>query len=256
MPKTPPQKTEKKPKSDYNSPAVDKAVDVIEYLASRREAVSITAMSEGIGRSVGEIYRVVRALERRRLVYKDPNTERFQLSLRLFELAHKFPPVERLARVAQFELDALAEKTLQSCHLAVVEGSKIMIVAAKESPLPMHYGVRVGSAFRWFDSSSGTLIVAFSSEQQRQFLLAGLKKPERTSLESRFGQIVEGGYELRESDAVEGLSNITVPVRSQEGKILAALTVPYLKQSTAPMGPRAVLEMQIAASERISRRLG
>lgn len=243
-------------KSNYSSPAVDKAVDVIEFLASRREAVSITAISEGIGRSVGEIYRVVRALERRRLVYKNPNTDRFQLSLRLFELAHKFPPVERLIRVAQPELDALSEKTLQSCHLGVVEGRKIIVAASKESPLPMHYSVRVGSGFQLFETSSGTVLAAFSSAPRQEFLLTGTKTAERKGLEKRFEQIVEQGYELRESDTVDGLTNITVPVSSQEGKILAALTVPYLKQPTAPLGPEAVLELQIAAGQRISRGLG
>lgn len=243
-------------KSNYSSPAVDKAVDVIEYLASRREAVSITAISEGIGRSVGEIYRVVRALERRRLVYKNPNTDRFQLSLRLFELAHKFPPIERLVRVAQVELDALSEKTLQSCHLAVMEGSRVIIAAAKESPLPMHYSVRVGSGFELFETSSGTVIAAFSSEPKQEFLLAGVKKQERAQLEQRFEQILANGYEFRDSDTVDGLSNITVPVRSQEGKILAALTVPYLKQPKANIGPKGVLELQLAACQRISKGLG
>ena len=60
----------KKEPTDYLSPAVDKAVDVIEYLASLREGVSITNIAAGVTMSVGQIYRTVRALERRGLVYK------------------------------------------------------------------------------------------------------------------------------------------------------------------------------------------
>jgi DNA-binding IclR family transcriptional regulator len=240
----------------YPSPAVDKAVDVIEYLASLREGVSITKIAAGVNMSVGQIYRTVRALERRRLVYKNPTTDRFQLSLRLFELAHKFPPVERLIGVAQVELDVLSKSTLQSCHLAVTEGTNIVIIAAKESPLPMYYGIRVGSVFDMFETSSGTVISAFTSASQRELLLKSVQTAARPGLEERFEQIVKCGYEIHESDTVDGLKNISVPVRSKEGKIIAALTTPFVRQAATAIDPEAVLKLQLAASKRISRGLG
>lgn len=246
----------KKEPTDYLSPAVDKAVDVIEYLASLREGVSITNIAAGVTMSVGQIYRTVRALERRGLVYKNPTTDRFQLSLRLFELAHKFPPVERLIGVAQVELDGLSKSTLQSCHLAITEGSNIVIIAAKESPLPMYYGIRVGSVFDMFETSSGTVISAFSTSSQRELLLKSVPPAARTGLEERFERIVMSGYEIHESDTLDGLKNISVPVRSKEGKVIAAITTPFVKQHETVIKPEAVLKLQLAASKRISRGLG
>jgi len=248
--------SKKKETKGYNSPAVEKAIDVLEFLASQGDGVSITAISEGLGRSVGEIYRIVRAMEHRRLVSKDPATERFSLSLRLFELAHQYPPIERLTRAARAEMALLSDRTLQSCHLAVVDRGRVIIVAAEESPLPMHYGVKVGASFNMLETSSGAVIAAFSSTSERSVYLGKTGPLQRAELESRFNRIVHDGFEIRQSDVVEGISNIAVPVRSQEGLVLAALTVPYLKQKKVTVPPLAVLELQIAASRRMQAGLG
>lgn len=243
-------------RAEYTSPAVDKAIDVIEFLASQGDSASITAIADGINRSVGEIYRVVLALEQRGIVRRDETTDRLRLSLRLFELAYRFPPVERLVQVAKTEMDTLTRKSKQSCHLAVAEEHDIKIVATKESPLPMHYSVRVGSSFEMFETSSGVVITAFMSQAQRDDRLMGIGSARREELLARFENVRQCGYEMHESETVSGLSNVSVPVKSQDGKILAALTVPYLKQREAILEPEAVLELQFKASRRMSKRLG
>lgn len=243
-------------RAEYTSPAVEKAIDVIEFLASQGDSATITAIADGINRSVGEIYRIVLALEQRGIVRRDEATDRLRLSLRLFELAHRFPPVERLVQVAKTEMGTLTRKTKQSCHLAVAEEQDITIVATKESPLPMHYSVRVGSSFEMFETSSGVVIAAFMSQAQQEDRLTGVGSARRGELLARFEQVRERGYEMRESETVSGLSNVSVPVKSQDGQILAALTVPYLKQRKAILEPEAVLDLQFKASSRMSKRLG
>ncbi|RVT82740.1 IclR family transcriptional regulator [Rhodobacteraceae bacterium CCMM004] len=243
-------------RAEYSSPAVDKAVDVIEFLASQGESVSITSIAEGIDRSVGEIYRIVLALEHRRLISRDSSTDRLRLSLRLFELAHEFPPVERLIQVARAEMDTLVRKARQSCHLAVAEETEIVVVAARESPLPMRYSVRVGSSFDMFETSSGVVIAAFGPERQREDRLRQVPPEKRAALEARFESVRACGYEIRESETVDGLSNISVPVQSRVGGILGALTVPYLRQTKATMEPPDVLTLQLTAAERMRDGLG
>ena len=243
-------------RADYSSPAVDKAVDVIEFLASQRESVTTTEIAEGIGRSVGEIYRIVLALERRRLVRREESTERLRLSLRLFELAHRFPPVERLVQVARPEMDKLVRRSKQSCHLVVAEQREIVVVASQESPLPMRYAIRIGSRFDMFETSSGVVITAYSTEAQRASRLKGIKSERRNSLLARMDQVRLRGYEIRESDTVHGLFNISVPVHTFDGNILAALTVPYLDQIKATMEPEQIVRLQLEASKRMGRAVG
>ncbi len=243
-------------RAEYSSPAVDKAVDIIEFLASMEESVSITAIADGLNRSVGEIYRIVLALERRSIVSRDQSTDRFRLSLRLYDLANRFPPIERLVQVARPEMDALSKRSNQSCHLAVAEETLVTVVTMRESPLPMRYSVRMGSSFDMFETSSGVVIAAFSPQEQRDRWLKAEKPATRALLQERFERARENGYEIRPSATVSGLDNISVPVHSQQGKVLAALTVPYLAQNKAMLDPKAVLDLQLKASARMMKLLG
>ena len=49
----------------YRAPALDKGLDIIELLAAAPAALSIAEISEGVGRSRGEIFRMLQVLEER-----------------------------------------------------------------------------------------------------------------------------------------------------------------------------------------------
>jgi DNA-binding IclR family transcriptional regulator len=242
--------------SAYQVPAVDKALDVMEHLADRPDGASMSEIGATLGRSLGELYRIVVVLERRGFVTKDPSTDRYHLSLRVFELAHRHPPVARLVRRAQPVLDDLAAETLQSCHLAVAEGARLLILAAAESPLPMHYSVKVGAAFPVMETSSGCVIVAHARAERREAVIAALPNAERAEAAARCAAVAAAGHEIIESRVVRGVTNLSVPVRNHAGAVIAALTVPYLEQAGARASREDVLSLLQAAADRLSRSLG
>src|SRR6185369_4788995 len=82
----------------YAVPALDKAVEVLDLLASSSDGLSMAEIVTRSGRSMGELYRLVVALERHNLIERDAERERYALSLRLFEMAHRHPPTDRLIK--------------------------------------------------------------------------------------------------------------------------------------------------------------
>ena len=64
------------------------------------------------------------------------------------------------------------------------------------------------------------------------------------------------GYEMRASLAVEGCTNISMPVRDHTGAVIAALTVPLLPQKAARFDRQTVFERTRTAAEKISAALG
>lgn len=244
------------PAKSYQVPALDKALDVLEALADLPEGAAMTELTRMLGRSMGEIYRTVIALERRGFVAKDEATDRYYLSLRLFELAHRHPPVSRLVRLAQPILDGLALSTKQSCHLGVAEGDRLLILASAMSPLPMSYAVKVGATFPLLETSSGVVILAFMPPDWRAARLAGLDPDEVPDIEARAEAVRGCGQEVYQSRVVIGVTNLTVPVRDHRGSVIAALTIPYLKQLKAEMTSEEAIARAAEAAETLSRGLG
>src|SRR5262245_15646010 len=156
---------------------------------------------------------------------------------------------------------ALAARIDQSCHLVVLRGSTVLIVLQVDSPLPMRYSVALGSHFPILETSSGAVLLAFVPPDERaalieRLLAAGEAEMPAAAVEARIADILNNGFEMRPSLAVEGCTNIAMPLRDHSGATIAALTVPYLPQKQARLDRRAVLAETRAAADEISRGLG
>ena len=240
----------------YRSPAVEKAIDIIERLAASAEGESAKTIAEASGRTISRIYRVLGSLEARGLIRKEPGSDRYSLSMRIFELAHRHPPTDRLVTLAQPVMDALSVSTLQSCHLGTAEGDQLHILVAGHSPLQMHYAVKVGSVFPLLETSSGVIIASDMDEMVFSTLVRNVAPVDLATLDARLHSARDKGYEVFDSLIVPGIVNLSAPVRDSTGRVRAAMTVPFLAQKRATVPLDVVLEELLQAAGRLSARLG
>jgi DNA-binding IclR family transcriptional regulator len=244
----------------YAVPAAEKTLDILEYMAGQPEGLTVTELAAGLGRSIHEIYRVILVLEARGYLYRRSNSDRYRLSLKLFELAHQMPTVRQLTDAALPIMSGLAPACMQSCHLAVLNGSEVLIVLQIDSPLPMHYSVTLGARFPFEETSSGLVIYAYSSERIRvqldEQLRLGQPADELASIAARAADIQQNGREVKVSLAVGGVTNISVPIFDYLGHVVSALTVPYMPQRAATIPLEQVCDLVVEAGQAISRNLG
>lgn len=245
----------------YSVPAAEKALDIIEFMASQQDGMTLTEIAGALGRSVHELYRVILVLEARGYLYRRANSDRYRLSLKLFELAHQTPTVRRLTDSALPIMQALAPAVQQSCHLVVMSGNEALIVLQIDSPLPMRYSVMLGARFDFSETSSGVVIYAYSPDRIRGQLDASLRQDGRPEKEieqvaARAAAILRAGCEVKKSLAVAGVTNISVPVFDYLGHVVAALTVPYVPQRAATVPFERVRDLTIEAGRAISTNLG
>lgn len=245
--------------SRYRAPALEKGLDIIELLASSPSPLSLTAIASTLGRSMGEIYRIALALEARGYIRRDRDSDHFVLTLKLFELAHENPPTNRLLSVALPLMEELATLSQQSCHLAVLSGARVLIVAQVDAPRPMHYAVRLGAQFPLAETSSGAVMLAYQPEHHRQALIEACvaSTPEMAdTLPDRIKAILVDGGERRPSLVVSGVTNLTRPVFDHRGGIAAALTVPFLDQTGLSVDADEAETAVITTALKISAALG
>ncbi|MCK5814971.1 MAG: helix-turn-helix domain-containing protein, partial [Flavobacteriaceae bacterium] len=102
----------------YQSPALDKGLDIIEYLSLQAIAQSQTEIASGIERKPNEIYRMLVCLNERGYIVKNEVSGKYKLSLKLYYLSHRHPLLNSLRRAALYPMQELSEFSRQSCHLA------------------------------------------------------------------------------------------------------------------------------------------
>ena len=83
----------------YAAPALEKGLDILEALAASPAGYTLAELAQKIGRSVSEIFRMAVTLQRRGFVQVDEN-DRYSLTLKMFELAHRQQPLKSLVSVA------------------------------------------------------------------------------------------------------------------------------------------------------------
>jgi len=210
---------------NYSAPALEKGIDVIELLGNEPFGLTITEISQRLGRSVSELFRVVVALDRRGWLHKDAATDRYRVTYKLLELAHRATPAQELTYVAAPRMHALAAATMQSCHLAVINGARGLIVARQESSGPTGFAVRLGTEITLANSCSGHVLLAFMDEASRAEVLG--EQLSRT-LSKRLAAVRTQGYESIASSRLAGVSDLSCPIFGFNGHVVAALTIPYL----------------------------
>ena len=243
------------PRQKSSVPAVEKALDVIELLADAPEGMTMNEIVDGLGRTMGEVYRIVVYLTERGYLAQDRATNRYDLTLRLFERSHRHDPTARLIRVALPHLEGIAARAAQSCHLGVLNRENVLVLASVPSPRPAGYAVRTGALFPVEQTSSGHVILAFAPADVQERHVARLDPPARATLIERLDRIRAQGFEDVDSTMVAGVRNLCVPVFDAHG-VVAAVTCGFIAQTDLKTTPEETLRMLREAAGELSGALG
>jgi DNA-binding IclR family transcriptional regulator len=217
----------------YSAPALEKGLDILETLCRSEQPLSQKDLAQRLGRSVGEIYRMLACLVNRNYVtLVDEST--YGLTTKLFELAHVNPPTHRLLFEATPIMQRLASELDQSCHLTIYGQGKQVVLAKVDTPSGMGFAVRAGAELDVIISASGRVLLAFQDEETRKLRIEESlqRRPEQADpqIDSILDKIRVAGYESIPSVQVRGLWAVSFPILDTQGRAIAALTVPYAER--------------------------
>ncbi|OHZ00413.1 IclR family transcriptional regulator [Salinicola sp. MIT1003] len=246
--------------SKYVVPALDKALDVLELLASRSESISQSEIARELGKSTSEIFRTLNALEARRYIRRT-HSGQYRLTLKLFELSHTHSPYEGLLQVAHPEMRRLSDEVGETCHLTTLRDGEIIVLAQHESPRPLRLSVEVGSRHSPLYTSSGRIILATMGETERSLFLKEysefyqLPGSIRESFLTRVANVQQRGYEIADSERFVGGLDVGVPIGSPGAGVKAALIIATLKSAQGP-DPEHLLAAAHKAAMAITEKAG
>jgi DNA-binding IclR family transcriptional regulator len=180
-------------------------------------------------------------LVRRGYVFRNAS-DRYELTLKLFGLAHFHRPIRRLVSQAAPLMRALAARTMQANHLVVYDRAGVMVIAQMDAPGYWGIAIRVGARVSLFDTGSGHVLLAFRTAEERAMMIAEQdggeeEQPRPEDLEERLIQIRQRGYEVMPSLQTAGVYNLSAPVLGADNATLAALTCPYITPLNRPKAP-------------------
>lgn len=246
---------------NYSAPALEKGLDIIELLSVEESGLVQNEIAQRLKRSVGQIFRMLEVLEKRGYIRRSARDGRYRLTLKLFELGHRHPPMRRLMVTALPEMRRLADETAQSIHMSVHHDARLLVVAQIDGFRSMGFSVRLGAHFPFRpDRVSARVITAFQDSERRKRLMrelgTGLNDRARAGLERTIAKIRKVGYVIGPSDTVSGVVDICFPIFDASGWAIAAFTVPYVRARDNPATLEETRAVATDVAATISARLG
>lgn len=215
---------------------------VLESFDTERQRLNATLTAQRTG--------LTRAAARRHLLtlahlgYLETDGQYYWLSAKVLGFAGSYLSGARLPRAVQPSLHQLSLATQLSCSVAVLQNDAVIIVARgiwqggsalpiKASHHVLAYGLHVGTRLPAHATSTGQVLLANLSEEQRQEWMANnslsrltahtlIKKRE---FMRKLKQISEQDFSLAIQEHELGVEALAVPLRNARGDTVAALNL-------------------------------
>lgn len=242
----------------YSAPALEKGLDILELLSSVSQPMNLSQISEGVGRSKSEIFRMLYVLERRHYLERVAGTDDYTLTNRLFLLGMERPPLKGLLEIALPMMHQLSEDTQQSCHLVVPSDQYMVVIARIDPPSDLGLVVRIGHRRPILEGTSGLVLTAFQPEAIRSRWIkdygGNLSPKHRAKLVETLDSITTHGYAAIPSTVVPGITDVSAPVM-RNSVAVAAVTIPYMKRFGVTVSQQDAVKMVCGVAVTISSKM-
>ena len=243
--------------SPYKVQVLDRALDILRVLGDRQTDCGLAELCAELQLHKSTVHRLAMVLERHRLVERNPDTGRYRLGLRLFELGSRALSVVDLRNQSRPYLNQVLQETQETVHLCILDGSEIVYLEKLEPERSVRLASRVGRRAPAYCTSVGKAMLAgLSGEEVEEIIRASsfkkLTKHTITTpaqLKMELQKIRARGYALDNEENEEGVRCVGAAVQDHGGKPIAAISVsgPAFRVSKAKTEKIAESVMHAAA---------
>lgn len=222
--------------------SVEKAFRVLEALDYQRPSMSLTQIAEAIDLDKSATQRFVHTLTKLGYLTKDPDTKRFQLSVKALTLACNYLRANRLvSRTAPYLLH-LSNTTGERVNLTVLHETEIVIVARFVSRDVLNPDVVIGSRLPAYCTASGRAILSrLPLAEAREVLKRSDLKPYTEHTLYKLPELLENleltarqGYASVYSEFFPSDLSVAAPILDASGLALGALNISTARPGLDP----------------------
>ena len=250
--------------SVYKVQVMDRALAILDVLGSKQGDSSLTELCIELHLHKSTLHRLMMVLESHRLVDKNPDTGRYRLGLKLFELGSKAIASLDLREQARPHLTRVQQETEETVNFAVLDQGEVLYIAKIEPQRNLRMAAHVGHRFPAYCTALGKAMLAELTEPEVDSILQGCEMRARTPntitspaiLKDELRIIRARGYSVDDEENDEGARCVGVAVRNQNGSPVAAISVSGPASRVTKSKVPIIAKVLVRSAEELSRELG
>lgn len=241
----------------YSAPALTRGLRILELLAVAGRPLSQTEISQALGKSPGEQFRMLAVLVQEGYISRDSNGA-YRPTLKMYALGKIVNPWETLLAAAAAPMREFSAATGRECHLSILEEGMLVVLTHESGTAAVSIQVRAGSRHNPLQTASGRLLLSHlpAGEANRHAALASTKFGDcrrlTKSWHHQLAVLSKQGYALAHDESLPGLQDVAVPVlHAADGQAAALASSHFVQRRSKKAVPAALHDLQIA-SQKIS----
>lgn len=228
-------------------------LEILTAISTADQGLGITDLSRHLGLAKGSISRLVATLTQESFLVRDPQTAKYRLSTKVWELGNKAVSRLDLRDIARPVMDELNAATHETVHITVLtEEGQMVFLDKVDSSMAVRPNVEVGAPHPAYCSANGKAMLAFLGEARlnrvlngnlRQFTSTTITR--KSELHTQLETVRRLGYAVNNGEYRDDVSGLAAPVFDHTGRVVAAfgISFPSSRRTSELIGELAPLVM-------------
>lgn len=243
--------------------AVLKVFAILQALSERNET-GISELSVRLAMPKATVYRFLQTMKTLGYVRQEVDSERYGLSMRVFELGAKALQYPDLVEICKPHMQRLSDSTGETVHLGQLIDSEIIYVHKVDSRHMLGMYSRIGRRAPLHCTAIGKVLMAWEEPERRARILKGCDfKPilektitSREAYDEELQRTLAQGFGQDREEFNDHIRCAAIPIFDRMNQVVAGLSVsfPTFRYDLA-REPQLVAELRNASRD-ISRQLG
>ncbi len=246
-----------------NMSSVENALKILESFTIDKSEKRVTELSNELDIGKSSVSRILKTLQSRAYVKKDPETQKYSLGTKILTLYSSLMSEMEVVKEAHPILEQLAKETKESVQLAELEGSNVIYMEQIKSSFPIQIFAHIGRINPIHCTSSGKLLLAYQEiETIEDILNIDLKKytssttTNKLTLKKQLLEIKSLGYCYIENEFIDGIVSIAAPIYDYNNKVIAAVSLVGPIQRINGDKVKPYINKVLQAAKKISNKMG
>ena len=216
------------------APAVDRALDVIELLAVRENALPLSEMLTKLAIPRQSLIRILNTLCDRGVVDRTGQRGFYRLGMRLLYFGERLQDKIKLRSIGRPLMQGLSEKTHKTVELSTLDRDQLVLIEQIEGTEGIRLYSRIGSTYPYFHAVAvGKIYLAHMEAEKRKKVLATIGLPHVTAhtitdmeqLEAELVGIREKGYAFEDQELRKGVRRIVAPIYDHSNHLVGCVGI-------------------------------
>lgn len=245
--------------------SIDRVLDILEVLSAVPQGLALSDLAAATSLHASTAHRLLASLASRGYVRKDPESGKYRLTLRLYEISRRVSTVLDLFSASKPLLEVLANDVKEVVHLVERDGSDVVYLRKFEPLLrPISITSSVGLHNPMYCTGVGKSIMAYLPEKDALSIWNDTQVIQFTpktittweALREDLSHVRERGYAIDDEEHDLGVRCIAAPIYNWNGTPVGAMSI---SGPVARITPDAIDEFSpklINTAEKISELMG